>query len=168
MFETSIEATAPGGDLSGSGVDADLVAGWCEALVGGLGASDDPGRLRLIRELERLACAAAAAQAVLTVQFDESQRAAQAAEGVLVHRRGRGVAAQIALARRESPHRGQRDLGLATVLHAEMPWTMAAFRAGEITEWVATILARETACLDLPDRRAVDETWQATCRSSRG
>ena len=77
--------------------------------------------------------------------------------GMPAERQGRGVAAQIALARRESPHRGQQHLGLATILHAEMPRTLAAFRGGAITEWAATILARETACLDLPDRQAVDE-----------
>ncbi|CAN5270175.1 hypothetical protein BH20ACT5_BH20ACT5_23760 [soil metagenome] len=54
------------------------------------------------------------------------------------------MAAQIALARRESPHRGAHHLGLAKVLATEMPDTMAALRAGRITEWRATILARET------------------------
>ncbi len=33
---------------------------------------------------------------------------------------------------------------------------MAAFRAGRITEWAATIIARETACLSLEDRLTVD------------
>jgi hypothetical protein len=33
---------------------------------------------------------------------------------------------------------------------------MAAFRAGRITEWRATLVARETACLSLADRQSVD------------
>jgi Domain of unknown function (DUF222)/HNH endonuclease len=33
---------------------------------------------------------------------------------------------------------------------------MAAFRAGRITEWKATLVARETACLSLEHRRLVD------------
>lgn len=61
------------------------------------------------------------------------------------------MAAEIALARRESPHRGQQHLGLARILTAEMPHTMAAFRAGRITEWRATLLVREAACLSLDD-----------------
>lgn len=80
-----------------------------------------------------------------------------AARGVPRERRGRGVAHQVALARRVPPHRGQRLTGLATVLVREMPCTLAALRAGVITEWSATLLARETACLSLPDRRQVDQ-----------
>jgi hypothetical protein len=161
MFESLDTASTPGVGVPAPGVDATQVAGWSDALAGELQATDDPARLRLIRELERLTCAAAAAQAVLAVRFDDSQRAEQAERGVPPERRGRGVAAQIALARRESPHRGQRDLGLARILHAEMPHTLHAFRTGAITEWPATILARETACLDLPDRKAVDEALAA-------
>ncbi len=71
-------------------------------------------------------------------------------------RQGRGIAAQVALARRESPHRGERHLGLAKVLQRELPFTLRALRAGRITEWKATLVARETACLDLEDRRLVD------------
>jgi hypothetical protein len=137
--------------------DVARVAGWSDILEGDLAAADDPARLRLIRELERLKCAAAAAQAVLAVAFDESQRQRQAAEGVPRAQLGRGVASELAFARRESPHRGQRDLGLAKILHGEMPHTLAAFRAGAISEWAAMIMVRETACLDLPDRRAIDE-----------
>ena len=66
-------------------------------------------------------------------------------------RRGRAVAAQVALARRESPHRGRQHVGLAVVLD-EMPCTRQAFRAGRITEWRAMLLARETACLSRADR----------------
>ena len=37
-----------------------------------------------------------------------------------------------------------------------MPYTRDAFRAGRITEWRATLLARETACLSRADRAEVD------------
>ena len=63
----------------------------------------------------------------------------------------------VALARRESPHRGQRHLGLARIVQRELPHTWAAWRAGRSTEWRATVIARETACLTLEDRLAVDE-----------
>ena len=38
----------------------------------------------------------------------------------------------------------------------ELPHTWAAWRAGRITEWKATLVARETACLSREDRAAVD------------
>ena len=96
------------------------------------------------------------AKAVVAGDFDTSQRAVQAAAGVRAERQGRGVAAQVALARRESPHKGQQHLGLAKVLTAEMPHTLHALCTGRITEWRATILVRETACLTLENRITVD------------
>ncbi len=93
---------------------------------------------------------------MISADFDASQRAEQAAQGVPKERQGRGIAAQIALARRESPHRGQQHLGLAIVLRDELPHTATAFRGGGITEWKAMLVARETACLSLEDRLAVD------------
>jgi hypothetical protein len=92
----------------------------------------------------------------LTAAFDASQRAAEAAAGVPAERRGRGVAAQVAWARRESPHRGRQHVGLALVLRDELPGTLAALRAGRIGEWRATIIARESACLSRADRAEVD------------
>ncbi len=93
----------------------------------------------------------------MTAEFDTSQRAEQARAGVAAEQQGRGVAAQVALARRESPHRGQQHLGLARVLTREMPHTLAAFRQGRVSEWRTMLMARETACLELAERRAVDE-----------
>ena len=74
---------------------------------------------------------------------------------------GAGVAAQIALARRESPAKGGRLLGLAKALVTEMPHALAALEAGQLNEWRATLLVRETACLSAEDRAAVDEELAA-------
>jgi hypothetical protein len=116
---------------------------------------DDAGRIDMLRRLEELKCAAEGAQAVVAADFDRSQRAAQAAAGVPAEQQGRGVAAQVALARRESPHRGQRHVGLARAL-LEMPYTLAALRAGRVTEFKAVTLVKETACLTRADRAEVD------------
>ncbi|MFZ2515576.1 MAG: hypothetical protein WAW82_07920, partial [Candidatus Lutibacillus vidarii] len=81
-----------------------------------LGRWDEPDEselIDLIEALERLKAAASAAQAVATVAFDRATRAREAASGIPSQRRGRGVAAQVALARRESPTLGARHLGLA-------------------------------------------------------
>src|SRR6476661_10639423 len=95
---------------------------WRRTISAALATSsglDDPSRIDAIRSLEQLVCAATAAQAALAVELDGSQRADQAALGVPAAQQGRGVAAQVALARRESHHRGQRHLGLARVVVTE-------------------------------------------------
>src|SRR5271170_1640605 len=112
--------------------------------------------VELIAELERVKCAAAAGQARAAAALDASRRATEAAEGIPAARRGRGVASEIALARLDSPARGNRHLGFAKALVNEMPYTLAALEAGVLTEWRATLVVRESACLDVDDRRALD------------
>ncbi|WP_442854409.1 DUF222 domain-containing protein [Arthrobacter sp. EPSL27] len=110
-----------------------------------------------IRALEDEKSALSARQARLSVEFDLLQRREQAAAGVPAAELGTGVAAQIALARRESPAKGGRLLGLAKALVTEMPHTLAALEAGQVNEWRATLIVRETAALTAADRTAVDE-----------
>lgn len=117
---------------------------------------DDVERIDQLSLLESIKGAASAAQARVTVAFDSSQREVQAAAGVPARERGRGVAAQVALARRDSPARGSRHLGLTRALTGEMPHTMEHLAAGRLTEWRATIVCRETAVLDVARRRDVD------------
>ena len=128
-----------------------------QASLDGRSGLDDAGRFDAIRALEELVCTASAAQTALAAELADSVEADHEALGIPAARRGRGVASSIALARRESPHRGQRHLGLARIVRRELPHTWAAWRAGRITEWRATVMARETACLTLEDRLAVDE-----------
>jgi Domain of unknown function (DUF222) len=109
-----------------------------------------------IAELERVKSAAAAGQARAAAALDAARRAAEAAAGVPAARRGRGVASEVALARLDSPARGNRHLGFAKALVHEMPHTLAALQAGVLTEWRATLIVRESACLDVDDRRALD------------
>ena len=114
-----------------------------------------------MRELEDLKSLAAAKQARITVAFDLSQRREQAAAGVPVKEQGTGVVAQVALARRESPARGGRLLGVAKALGTEMPHALAALESGQLNEWRATLIVKETACLSAEDRCAVDEELAA-------
>ncbi len=138
-------------------IDADTVRDFAELVASGRGPCDDAGRIEVLRAMEEAKCALEARQAVETVALDASQRAVQAAAGERPERLGRGVAAQVALARRVSLFQGQRLLGLAKVLDAEMPHTMAAFKSGRISQWRATIVARETAMLEREERAQVDE-----------
>mgnify|MGYP003111685728 CR=1 FL=1 len=126
-------------------------------ILAGLPAPDSPAALlEETRGLEELKSALAARQARHAIAFDLSQRRDQADAGMPTAELGAGVAAQIALARRESPARGSRLLGLAKALVTEMPHTLAALETGQLTEWRATLLVRETACLSAEDRAAVD------------
>jgi len=123
-------------------------------------AGDDAGKIDQIRGLEDLKCVAGARQAEASVAFDLSQRREQAEAGVPVEEQGAGVAAQIALARRESPARASRLLGLAKALTG-MPRTFAAFRAGALNEWRVTLIVKDTICLSPGDRAGVDEELAA-------
>jgi hypothetical protein len=109
-----------------------------------------------IADLERIKSAAAAGQARAAAALDAARRAAEAVAGIPAVQRGRGIASEVALARRDSPARGNRHLGLAKALVHEMPHTLAALETGVLTEWRATLIVRESACLDVEDRRALD------------
>jgi hypothetical protein len=136
-------------------VERDL-AGVGAALAALPHARTDTERITLLRTLEDLKATIAATQATLTADFATSQRRAHADAGLPARRHGEGIAAQIALARRESPVRGAQHLGLALVLTTEMPHTHALMTTGHLSEWRATLLARETACLSLADRHTID------------
>ena len=133
-------------------LDAARVLAWLEEIKASDFDLDDAQQIDLINALEQLTCGTQAAQAVVTADYD----AERAERGVPAAQQSRGIAHEIALARRESPHRGQQHLSLARILGPELPHTFAAFREGRITEFKATILASETACLSVNDRRKVD------------
>lgn len=117
---------------------------------------DEAALIDRIAALERLKSAAAAGQARAAAALDAARRAAEADAGMPAARRGRGVASEVALARRDSPARGNRHLGFAKALVHEMPHTLAALEAGALSEWRATLIVRESACLQVEDRRALD------------
>ncbi|ORX10337.1 HNH endonuclease [Mycolicibacterium wolinskyi] len=119
------------------------------------GASEHELRA-LVEKYELLKPALAAAQARATALWDAKRRAREAADGVPAAKRGRGLAAEVALARREAPKKGDQYLGLAKALVGEMPHTLAALEAGMLSEWRATLIVRESACLDVEDRRRLD------------
>ncbi len=129
------------------------VAGGLVAL--GDGASDVELTER-IRVLEVLKNAASAVQARAAVKLRKLREEEQRAAGRPTAKTAGSVAAEVALARRESPHRGRMLLGLASILDRELPRTMELFAAGEISEYRALLMCRETACLSRLDRARVD------------
>ena len=143
--------------------------------------ADGPGLIDQTAVLEKFKRWATGQQARLAVEFEARQRQeqaepdaasspAQSSPGNLSaedvgrkrHREtGLGVAEQIALARGESPHRGGRLLGMAKALVIEMPHTLTALDAGRLSEEKAMHVVKETACLTVEDRAAVDEELAA-------
>ena len=61
-----------------------------------------------------------------------------------------GIAAQVALARHESPHRGSQHVSLALALDRHLPTVLAWLQAGVLSEWRATLIVREVSMLNLP------------------
>ncbi len=118
---------------------------------------DAAGLLDTLRALEGLKSACAAAQALATDEFDRTRRTERAEKGIPTAQQGQGIAAEVGLARSESPNQGSRHLGLAIALVREMPHTFALLQQGSLSEWRATILVRETSCLSREDRARIDE-----------
>ena len=137
----------------------------------------DPERIDEITALEQLKTAISARQARLTDAFAMSQRAILVKAGSTSADARRSVCAQIALARRDSPHKGNRHVGLAHTLVHEMPQVLQVMERGEGSEWRATLIARETAHLSTEDHARIDAAlaphlagWsdQHTARQARG
>ncbi|MGA8046619.1 MAG: DUF222 domain-containing protein, partial [Dermatophilaceae bacterium] len=143
-------------EAAGRALSTADIAAFMARLAVACPVGDDPSRIERIGVLEALKGAAAAAQVHDLVAFADSQVADQAARGVTARDRGSGIGAQVALACRQSPHKGGRMLSTARALIDDLPHTLAALSKGETSEYRATIVAKETSVLDGADRRRVD------------
>jgi hypothetical protein len=121
-----------------------------------------------IEELEQLKSAAAAAQARATAAWATARRTAEHAAEIPKATQGRGLATEVALARHDAPARGGRHLGLAHALVHEMPHTLAALACGALSEWRATLIVRESACLSIEHRRILDAELCADVSTLQG
>ena len=110
-----------------------------------------------ITALEELNAASAAAQAKETLTFDMHRRNREAEEGVPNRRQGRGLGAEIGLARRVSRARGSQLLGFSRTLIMDLPCTYASLKSGQISEEKARVVAKETGWLPRDKRQQVDE-----------
>jgi hypothetical protein len=154
---------------------ADRIAAARALLTADLTA-DSPGLIDQTHAFENIKSMLAGQQARLSVAFEIRHRQEQAELGTqsgpgqanrgslpaedLGKKRpkehGLGAAEQIALARGESPNRGGRLLGMSKALVTEMPHTLAALDTGQLNEERAMYVVKETACLTVADRTAVD------------
>ena len=115
--------------------------------------ADDAERLAAVRLLEEIKCVAAAAQAQLTSELVCSNRAVPDRSMQDADRESTG---QLAQARRESPHRARRLLGLSRTLCTQMPGVYGAMQAGTLTEHRALIIATATTFLSDMERQLLD------------
>jgi uncharacterized protein DUF222 len=152
----------------------DPLTGWLDDTLAGLadGVADcasqrdagevpdvvpsDAVRIDRIALLEKIKAAATALQMAESVRFAQSQAEAQLADGVHPERIGRGVADQLGLACRVSGFAAARRLGMARALWFELPETYRLLTAGQISEYVASLVVTETRHLDANTRRDVD------------
>ena len=158
MTPQSITGQGSGGTVSGRlrAVLAELSATAVDGLT-------EVELLDVVSVLEAAKGAAAAVQARATACFVEERdaRVAEMAATEEISRREaslrrRATRSEVALARRCSPGQADRHVGAARALVHELPGTLAALTAGEISEWRATIVVRETACLSPQHRREAD------------
>ncbi|MDA2891033.1 DUF222 domain-containing protein [Mycolicibacterium sp. BiH015] len=122
----------------------------------------------VVERCEELKSKAAAAQARATALWAAKRAAAERAAGVPKSRRGKGLAAEVALARRDAPVCGNTHLGMARALVEEMPYTMAALEAGILSEYRAMLIVRESSCLSVEDRRRFDEELHQLAQGFQG
>lgn len=118
---------------------------------------DEAGLIDVLAAAEAAKNALAALQARAAVALNATVRTRHLAEGIKQDKAGAGVHTQVALARSESPNTGHRLVGMAQAVVNEMPHTHHALATGRLSEWRATLLVKETACLSLEQRREVDE-----------
>ncbi|NYJ01468.1 hypothetical protein HNR19_002166 [Nocardioides thalensis] len=139
-----------------------------DLLMTGARPDDPEAQIDLISALEDLKSAACGAQAETAVAYDAARRSAEAAQGVSARRQGRGVAAEIALARKESPHRGQVLLGFAKTMCAETPHLLDRLKDGSLSEFRAMLAVRELSCLTAEDRGVADVELFASPQALEG
>ena len=121
-----------------------------------LAAEDDAALIDLIAATERAKGRLAAAQARAEAAFWDAQIREQQRQGVPRGQRGRGIADQVALARRITPKQASDEVALHRVLLGSLPRTSELLEAGEISEYAARRVAENVLVLEEEDRARVD------------
>src|SRR5690625_4370590 len=114
-----------------------------------------------ITAVEELNSASAAAQARETLSFDMLRRNREAEDGVPSKKQGRGLGAEVALARKVSRSRGDGLLKFSRTLLLDLPETYGAMKAGDISEEKARVVAKESDWLPREKKHELDEQMAA-------
>lgn len=118
--------------------------------------ASDPDLIDTISSLERAKGTISAAQAHSEIAFRDSQVELQRRQDVPRALRGRGVADQIAMARRITPTQASDQVALHRVLIETLPRTTSLLERGEISEWAAQEVAKNVFVLDDDKRAQID------------
>ena len=121
---------------------------------------DQAEAVNRLRDLEAIKGMLEAEQALVTASFEKLRLEHEASQKVPKAQRGKGLAAEIALARSESPARGKHHLELAQALCQDMHHTLAALSQGRIREEHAQVVVKETSELSSRHRQKVDRALQ--------
>ncbi|HEX7351054.1 DUF222 domain-containing protein [Brachybacterium sp.] len=114
----------------------------------------------LLTAAEQAKARLAAVQARAETVFHDAQIGEQRRLGVPRDQLGRGIADQIALARRITPKQASNQLTLRRILVSSMPCTTALLDAGRISEWAAHKVAENALCLSDEDRATLDDEFK--------
>ncbi|GAB3489148.1 hypothetical protein GCM10027572_10870 [Flexivirga lutea] len=136
--------------------DESVVRAFHDRLDDGIAGDTLEELLAEVRVLEEAKNAISARQARVAVAAHRRQRQVDVPRGINRATTARKVGADIALARRSSPHAGSRLLGVAHAVVEEMPNTFQALAAGVIGERDATDLVAATSYVSREDRARVD------------
>jgi hypothetical protein len=117
---------------------------------------DDAELVDRIRRLVAVKAAAAAAQAAQVTRFAASQEAAARRRGTPRRRIADGIADQVALACKISPVTAARRITVARTLTSQLPHAFRLLADGTVSDWVATLMVRETTELTPEHRTQVD------------
>jgi hypothetical protein len=119
-------------------------------------ATSEAEAIAIVSRAESLKAALGAVQARATATFERLRTDAEKERGVPEAARGRGIAHEIGLARRESPSRAARHVTLARALVTDLTRTLRQMEDGAVGEWKASVVEKETAFLEPEKRREVD------------
>lgn len=137
-------------------VDAKPVADLGDWLMARPTAATEQEHIERIQEYQKLRGQLDAAMACEVAEFERKRIAVEKEQKVPKAERGKGVAGEVALARREAPAKGQQFLDLARALDQDLPYTKAALTAGSIREEHAQSISKATEVLSSEHRRHVD------------
>lgn len=117
---------------------------------------DAEALLAAIDAAESVKAVVAAVQMRAEIAFRSARIAVQRDAGVPRAELGRGVAEEVALARRISPARCRNEMALHRVVVDSLPYTLDLLEQGQIAEWSAREVAKAVTTLEDPDRARVD------------
>src|SRR5699024_4859126 len=134
------------------------------AMLGMLEPSDASAesitRLQQITQLQNTLAALAAQE---TADGEALRHEEEAARGDPKSKRGHGLAAEIGLARGQSPARGSKHVGVARTLVQDMPKTFSSLALGQLDEERAQAVVKEVSWLAPEHRTAVDALMAGQC-----